>query len=64
MDFLPELPGLSKFRQSFNNRIVSNIYDIEIPYISYDDLIKNKAALGRSKDMEDIDQLKKRNKPQ
>jgi len=64
MDFLPELPGLSKFRQSFNNRIVSNIYDIEIPYISYDDLIKNKAALGRSKDMEDIDQLKKRNKPE
>jgi predicted nucleotidyltransferase len=62
MDFLPELPGLSKFRQSFEKRITSKIYDIEISYISYDDLIKNKAALGRSKDQEDIDQLKKRKK--
>jgi hypothetical protein len=57
MDFLPELPGLSKFRLSRENRIVSTIQAVEVPYISYDDLIASKRALGRAKDIDDIDQL-------
>jgi hypothetical protein len=60
MDFLPELLGLPRFRSSFNNRIVSKTYDIEVPYISYNDLIKSKQALSRSKDIEDIDELRSR----
>lgn len=65
MDFLPELLGLPRFRSSFNNRIVSKTYDIEVPYISYDDLIASKQALSRSKDIEDIDELGlRRNKPE
>lgn len=60
MDFLPELLGLSKFRSSFDNRIIAKIRDIEVPYISYDDLIESKSALSRSKDIEDINQLKSR----
>jgi len=64
-NFLPELLGLSRFRSSFNNRIVSKIYDTEVAYISYDDLIQSKQALARSKDIEDIDELKlRRDKPE
>jgi hypothetical protein len=49
IDFLPELPGLSRFRFSFDNRIVSKINDVEVPYISYKDLIESKSALARAK---------------
>jgi hypothetical protein len=58
IDFLPTLLGLSKFRSSYNNRIVGKIQEIEVPYINYDDLIESKLALARSKDIEDIEQLK------
>ena len=65
IDFLPELPGLSKFHLSFNNRYVSKIVDVDVPYIGYDDLIKSKAALARPKDIEDIKQLKlRKNNPE
>ena len=65
IDFLPELPGLSRFRSSFDNRIISTIYEIEVPYINYDDLIESKLALARLKDLEDIEQLKlRRNNPE
>jgi hypothetical protein len=65
LDFLPELLGLSSFRFSFDNRIVSRIYDVEVPYINYNDLIESKLALARAKDIEDIDQLKlRRNRPE
>ena len=60
MDFLPELLGLSKFRSSFNNRIISKIQEIEVPYINYNDLIESKRALARSQDIEDIEQLERR----
>jgi predicted nucleotidyltransferase len=64
MDFLPELPGLPKFRLSFENRTVAEIENIEVPYIGYEDLLKSKLALGREKDLDDIEQLKKvRNQP-
>lgn len=65
VDLLPELPGLSKFRLSFDKRVVANIYDIQVPYIGYDDLVASKLVLARSKDIEDIEQLKlRRNKPE
>lgn len=65
MDFLPELLGLSRFRSSFDNRIISKIHDVEVPYINYNDLIESKSALSRAKDIEDIDQLKlRRNNPE
>ncbi|HWK02439.1 MAG TPA: hypothetical protein VNS58_02330 [Puia sp.] len=62
VDFLPELPGLSRFRDSFSKCEVSKIGEIEIPFISYADLIANKQTQGRAKDIEDIEQLKLRQK--
>jgi hypothetical protein len=60
IDFLPELPGLAKFRTSFNERIISKIEETAIPVISYKDLITSKQALSRPQDIEDIKQLKLR----
>ncbi|HEX4375417.1 MAG TPA: hypothetical protein VHZ50_19080, partial [Puia sp.] len=47
MDFLPELLGLSGFRSSFDNKIISKIDDVEVPYLNYNDLIESKLALAR-----------------
>jgi hypothetical protein len=33
-----------------------------VPYINFDDLLKNKKASGRYKDLADIEQLKKNRK--
>lgn len=63
IDFLPELPGLLKFRQSFDQRVTSNIGEVEISFINLKDLLKNKQALGRPKDIEDIERLR-RNGPE
>lgn len=60
LDFLPELPGLAKFRQSYENRAVFMIEDLEVPYLNYNDLIVNKQTQARPKDLEDIEQLKLR----
>jgi hypothetical protein len=60
VDFLPELPGLLRFRYSYSKCEVSKIGEIEIPFISYADLIANKETQGRAKDIEDIEQLKLR----
>ena len=60
IDFLPDLPGLSKFRRSYNAREVSKLKETKIDFISYDDLIENKKTQGRPKDIEDIKELEKR----
>jgi hypothetical protein len=60
IDFIPEIPGLVKFRNSFNQRDISQIEEIEIPFINYNDLIRNKEFMARPKDIEDIKQLKLR----
>ena len=52
VDFLPELPGLSRFHYSYSKCEVSKIGEIEIPFINYNDLIANKQAQGRAKDIE------------
>jgi hypothetical protein len=58
LDFLPELQGLGKFSASYKEREKANLNGIEISYISYDDLIKNKEVNARPKDLKDIEQLK------
>ena len=57
LDFLPELKAPLRFRQSFNKKEIVNLKDIEIPFISYEDLISDKKANARSKDITDIEKL-------
>ena len=46
------------FDECYANRIKKEIDEIEIDFIGYDDLIKNKRASGREKDINDINNLK------
>jgi len=61
MDFLPELIGLSKFSQSFTNKQTFTLNAVEVYFINMVDLIINKEATGRPKDIIDIQELKLRN---
>jgi len=57
VDFLPEIKGLSNFTAAYKKREISNINGIEIPLISYNDLITSKSTNPRKKDIHDIGQL-------
>jgi hypothetical protein len=60
LDLLPEVPGLSRFRSSYTERIQPKLGEVTVPVISYKDLIANKEKQGRPKDMEDIRELELR----
>jgi len=63
IDFLPEVPGLPKFLYSSQQKVISMIDGVEIPVISFNDLLLSKQTQGRPKDIEDIEELKKRFPP-
>jgi len=62
LDFLPELKALLKFELSFEKREIVTLDEIDIPFISYDDLIADKETNARPKDIIDIEQLKNKRK--
>jgi len=61
MDFLPELVGLPKFSESFADKQTVTLNEVAVHFINLEDLIMNKEATGRPKDMIDIRELKMRN---
>jgi hypothetical protein len=62
LDLLPELKAPLKFGVSFRNREVINLEKVDILFISFEDLITDKEANARKKDVIDIQELKaKRN---
>jgi len=56
-DFLPELKGLSKFRSLFDKKEIVNFNGTDILVICFEDLIKDKEANARPKDLMDIKHL-------
>lgn len=60
LDFLPELKAQLKFRSCFKKREIVILNDSEISFISYDDLVTDKKANGRIKDINDLEELYKR----
>ncbi|MCY7421623.1 MAG: hypothetical protein LH478_07755 [Chitinophagaceae bacterium] len=65
LDFLPQVNGLTKFTTSFRERELINVSKIEISFINYADLIKNKQVNARPKDLNDIrnlERLRRKNK--
>ena len=62
LDLLPELKAQLKFRDSFLRKEVVSLSEIDIPFISYDDLILDKEANGRPKDITDVEHLKSKRK--
>jgi len=62
LDFLPQLKVSLKFRLAFNRKEIVTLNDIEIPFISYEDLVLDKKANARAKDINDIAQLDSKRK--
>lgn len=62
LDFLPELKSPLKFRPSYDRREIVTLNNTEIPFITYEDLILDKKANARLKDVSDLEQLKKNRK--
>lgn len=62
VDFLPELKAALIFRRSFDNREVVSLNNVDIPFINYRDLLTDKQATSRAKDLHDIDQLELKKK--
>jgi len=57
IDLLTEIDGVT-FADGFGNRKILKIADLEFNFIGYQDLVKNKQASGRAKDIDDISNLK------
>lgn len=64
LDFLPELKAALNFRVSYNNRAIVTLNGIDIPFLNYNDLIADKKANARQKDLRDIEQLELKKKKQ
>lgn len=57
IDLLTEIDGVT-FKECFDNRKEVTIDGLEVNFIGYEDLLKNKKESGRPRDMDDIDNLK------
>jgi len=57
---LEVLTGISgvAFEECFTHKVQFDVDGVMVNFISFDDLIKNKKASGRHKDLEDIEHLK------
>ena len=58
IEILTHVDGL-EFEESHDKCNWLEIENLQIPYLYFDDLIKNKTASGRFKDLADIEQLTK-----
>jgi hypothetical protein len=57
IDLLTEIDGVT-FEECYINRKIVTIEDLEVNFIGYTDLLKNKKESGRPRDIDDIDNLK------
>lgn len=56
IEIITEATGID-FAASYPNRVSIKADDIEIPFIGYDDLVTNKRASGRLRDLADLEGL-------
>jgi predicted nucleotidyltransferase len=59
IDILTEIDGVA-FDDCFARRRFLKVADLEFNFISYTDLVANKTASGRAKDLDDINHIKPR----
>lgn len=60
LDFLPQVAGLESFRDCNTNASSLVIGNYRLPVLGFEDLLKNKRAVGRSIDKEDIAALEQK----
>jgi hypothetical protein len=56
IEIITEASGID-FEASYSNRIIIEADGLQLPFISYDDLVKNKRASGRLRDLADLEGL-------
>lgn len=56
IDILTSISGLA-FSEAWNGRSDATLFEVPVPFIGRDDLIRNKRASGRPKDFHDIEAL-------
>ena len=58
VDILTEITGV-QFPDAWRKRVASTFFGVPVHFISWDDLVTNKQALGRSSDLKDLKQSAK-----
>lgn len=58
IDILTEVTGV-EFADAWPRRVASTLFGIPVHFISFEDLVTNKRALGRSSDLEDLERNSK-----
>jgi hypothetical protein len=53
IDILTEITGV-RFADAWQNRVRSTFFGVSVNFISFEDLVTNKRALGRSSDLKDL----------
>lgn len=56
IDVLTSIDGVD-FASAWNRRVVAAVGDCAMPVLAYDDLLRNKRATGRPKDVQDVAML-------
>jgi hypothetical protein len=59
IDLLTQISGLS-FSEAWPSRVTQQLEGLAIPFIGRGDLVRNKHATGRAKDLADLEVLEKR----
>ena len=62
IDILTEITGV-QFPDAWRKRVASTFFGVPVNFISLDDLVTNKQALGRSSDLKDLKQNPKSTHP-
>ena len=63
IDILTEITGVN-FADAWSKRVPSTFFGVPVHFISFEDLVANKQALGRSSDLRDLKQNRKSANPQ
>lgn len=61
VDIITDIDGVD-FNKAYKNKKVAKVSGIKLPFISKEDIIKNKESTGRDKDMLDLKYLKGKQK--
>ena len=58
VDLLTQPSGV-EFARCYGRRVEADVEGVKVPFIALDDLIANKAAAGRTRDVADLEKLRK-----
>jgi len=63
IDILTEITGV-RFAEAWGKKVASTFFGVPVHFISFDDLVANKRALGRASDLRDLRQASGGGRPE